>query len=250
VDNFQFVFSQMLKPRKTGLGKLKSALEKLVVTRLKGFDVDRMTACTLVFEGTAEEVKAQERHTYRIAKKHGGMAGGSENGKRGYQLTFAIAYLRDWVMNHYLLGESFETSVPWSKVESLCENVKQWLFDEHARRGLPGKPFVTCRVTQIYETGACVYFYFAFYFEGVDEPSRVYSEIEHGAREEVLRQGGSLSHHHGVGKLRRSFLPRVASPGVQAWGRSIKDAVDPTNVFGAGNQLFAADADAEEVHEV
>ena len=36
------------------------------------------------------------------------------NGRRGYQLTFSIAYIRDFVMKHHILGESFETSVSWS----------------------------------------------------------------------------------------------------------------------------------------
>ena len=241
VDNLQFQLSQMLKPRASGLRKLVGRAEKLFVTRIKGFDVERMTACTLVFEGSREEVADQRRTTAAIAKHHGGLAGGAENGRRGYQLTFGIAYIRDWILNHHLLGESFETSVPWSQVLSLCENVKRRLRAEHAKRGLPGKPFITCRVTQVYPTGVCVYFYFGFYFKGVDRPSEIYNEIEHAARDEVLRSGGSLSHHHGIGKIRQRFLPRIASPGVLAWGREIKRAVDPTNVFGAGNQLFPAD---------
>jgi alkyldihydroxyacetonephosphate synthase len=245
VDNPQFQLSQMLKPRASGPHRLVSRAQKLFVTRVKGFDVERMTACTLVFEGSREEVAEQRRATAALAKRHGGLAGGAENGRRGYQLTFGIAYIRDWILNHWLLGESFETSVPWSQVLSLCENVKRRLREEHARRGLPGKPFVTCRVTQLYPTGVCVYFYFAFYFKGVADPSRVYSEIEDAARDEVLRSGGSLSHHHGIGKIRQRFLPRIASPGVLAWGREIKRAVDPTNVFGAGNQLFPADDRAD-----
>jgi alkyldihydroxyacetonephosphate synthase len=240
VDNLQFQLSQMLKPRTTGWKKLVSALQRFFVTTVKGFDVERMTACTLVFEGTAEEVAAQEKRTYRIARRHGGLAGGAENGRRGYQLTFSIAYIRDWIMNHWLIGESFETSAPWSRVLSLCENVKRRIRDECARRGIPGTPFVTSRVTQVYDTGACIYFYFAFYFKGLENPSEVYAEIERAARDEVLRSGGSLSHHHGVGKLRREFLPRIASPGVLRFARELKTAVDPTNVFGAGNQAFGA----------
>ncbi len=242
VDNLQFQLSQMLKERRTGLRKLKSQLEKLFVTRIKGFDPQRMTACTLVFEGTRDEVDAQQRSVYRIAARHGGLKGGAENGERGYQLTFGIAYIRDWIMNHFLIGESFETSVPWSQVLGLCENVKRRIRDECASREIPGTPFVTCRVTQLYETGVCVYFYFAFYFKGIENPSEVYGEIEHAARDEVLRSGGSLSHHHGVGKIRRGFLPRILSPGMLAWGRQIKLGVDPTNVFGAGNQNFGPDA--------
>ncbi|MDJ0848396.1 MAG: FAD-binding oxidoreductase [Myxococcota bacterium] len=242
VDNLQFQLSQMLKPRKAGLAKLLSRAEKLYVTRVRGFDVERMTALTIVYEGTKAEVAAQQKHTRALAGRHGGLAAGAENGRRGYQLTFGIAYIRDWIMNHFLIAESFETSAPWSRVLDLCEGVKRRIHDEHARRGLPGKPFVTCRVTQVYPTGAAVYFYFAFYFQGIEgDPSKVYAEIEHAARDEVLAQGGSLSHHHGIGKIRQPFVDRIASPGVVTFARNVKAAVDPNDVFGAGNQLFGGD---------
>jgi alkyldihydroxyacetonephosphate synthase len=238
VDNMQFQLSQTLKPRSTGLKKLKSKLEKWFVVKVKGFDPEAMTACTLVFEGTKEQVAAEEQSVYRIAKRHNGMKGGEENGRRGYQLTYGIAYLRDWILNHYLLAESFETSAAWSDVMAVCNNVRQRLHDEHSKRNLPGKPFISCRVTQVYPTGAAIYFYFAYYFKGVGNPSEVFSEMEHAAREEVLKSGGSLSHHHGIGKIRRDFLPQIMSPGMMDWQRQIKTAVDPANVFGAGNQAF------------
>jgi alkyldihydroxyacetonephosphate synthase len=238
VDNLQFQLSQTLKGRKRGAKKWLSTLQKWLVTRVKGFDPARMTACTLVFEGGRREVAEQQRNVYRIASRYGGIKAGAENGARGYQLTFGIAYIRDWIMNHFLLGESFETSVPWSQTLALCENVKRRIRDEHAARKLPGEPFVTCRVTQLYPTGVCVYFYFAFYFKGVENPSAVFAEIEAAARDEVLKSGGSLSHHHGIGKIRQRFLPRIQSPGMLAWSRGVKQAVDPTNVFGAGNQNF------------
>jgi alkyldihydroxyacetonephosphate synthase len=241
VDNGQFQLSQMMKARKTGLAGLKSRLEKYFVTRVKGFDTREMSACTIVFEGDRTATDAEKRSVYRLAARHGGLRGGSENGRRGYQLTFGIAYIRDWIMNHWLLAESFETSVPWSQALELCERVKQRVRDEHAARGLPGKPFVTCRVTQLYETGVAIYFYFATYYKGVENPSEVYAEIERAARDEVLRCGGSLSHHHGIGKIRRVFLDRIQSPGTTEWGRQIKRAVDPTNVFGSGNQGFGID---------
>jgi alkyldihydroxyacetonephosphate synthase len=236
VDNLQFQFSMALKPKAHGLKALKSRLEKFFVTRLKGFDPQRMVACTLVFEGSRREVEAQEATVYRLAKRHGGMKAGAENGKRGYQLTFGIAYIRDFVMNHFFLAESFETSVPWSQTLSLCENVKRRLLAEHRKRNLPGNPFITCRITQVYETGVCVYFYFGYYYKGVADPSHVYSEMEIAAREEILKSGGSLSHHHGVGKLRQRFLPEIKSGGSLEFYRQAKLAVDPNNVFGCGNQ--------------
>lgn len=241
VDNLQFQFGLALKHAPKGLKILKSKIEKFIVTKIKGFDPHQMTACTLVFEGTAEEVALQEKRLYDLAKKWKGIKAGAENGWRGYQLTFSIAYIRDFVMNHYLLAESFETSVSWSQVRSLCENVKKRLYAEHAKRGLPGRPFVTCRVTQVYQTGVCVYFYFGYYFKGVKNPSEVFAEMETAARQEILANGGSLSHHHGIGKLREAFLKDIKSPATLMFNQQAKKAVDPLNIFGSNNQRLGTE---------
>lgn len=241
VDNLQFQLSQTLKPKAEGLQALKRKVEKLFVTKLRKFDPEKMVACTLVYEGSRHEVDGQEAAVRRIARRYGGMRAGAENGRRGYQLTFGIAYIRDFVMKHYILGESFETSVSWSQAYSLCENVKKRIEEEYAARSLPGKPFISARVTQVYQTGVCIYFYFAFCHKGVKRPSQVFMELERIARDEILRSGGSLSHHHGVGKLRQSFLPRIMSATALEWRSEVKRAIDPTNIFGAGNQKLDAD---------
>ena len=51
--------------------------------------------------------------------------------------------------------------------------------------------------------------------------------------EEILAAGGSLSHHHGVGKIRSEFLRDIYSEGSLQVGRDIKAAIDPENLFGA-----------------
>jgi len=183
VDNLQFQFGLALKPGSRGLHSLKSKLEKLFVTKIKGFAPLKMVACTLVFEGTRQEVSQQKKDLYRIAARHHGMKAGAENGRRGYQLTYSIAYIRDFLMNYYIIAESFETSVAWTDALKLCENVKRRLNDEYARRGLPGKPFVTSRITQLYRTGVAVYFYFGFYYKGIPNPQNVYLELENIARD-------------------------------------------------------------------
>ncbi|MEO7456446.1 MAG: FAD-binding oxidoreductase [Gemmatimonadaceae bacterium] len=236
VDNLQFQLSQMLKPKATGFKASIRRAEKVFVTKVKGFDTSEMVACTLVYEGTRAQVAREEAEVARLVKRHGGMRAGSENGRKGYELTFGIAYFRDFIMKHWILGESFETSVSWSEAVALCANVKRRMRDEYAARKLPGIPFVTCRVTQLYQTGVAVYFYFGFYHKGVANPDQVYAELEHAARDEILKSGGSLSHHHGIGKIRREYLPRVFSPATLDWAASVKHAVDPMNTFGIANQ--------------
>jgi alkyldihydroxyacetonephosphate synthase len=240
MDNTQFHFGQALKPAHKGLAaQLKSRAEKLLVTRVKGYDPFTMAVATVVFEGSAQEVEFQERTLYAIAKEHGGMPAGAANGERGYQLTFGIAYIRDLAFEHCSIAESFETSVPWSRAMELYERVKARVHREHAKRKLPGRPFFTGRITQVYPTGVAMYFYLGFYAKGVPDPVKHYSEMESAAREEILACGGSLSHHHGVGKIRQRFLKEVYSEGALAFSREVKRAVDPDNVFGAGNHAIS-----------
>jgi alkyldihydroxyacetonephosphate synthase len=233
VDNLQFQFGQALKPAARGMKKLKSRAEKWLVTGPLGFDPEKMVAVTLVFEGTRPDVEQEEKRVYELAKRHGGRKGGAENGRRGYMLTFGIAYIRDFVLRHHILGESFETSVPWSQAQELVDRVKRRIYEAHEKRKLPGRPFVSCRVTQLYETGCCVYFYMAFYSKGVSDPIADYHEIEAEARAEVIAAGGSISHHHGVGKLRLPFVKDIMSPAMIAWRDKMKAALDPQGIFAA-----------------
>jgi alkyldihydroxyacetonephosphate synthase len=241
MDNLQFRFGQALAPRRAGVAKLRSRVERAFVTGVRGFSPDAMVACTLVFEGSRREVVEQRRRVYALGRKHGGMRAGSSNGARGYQLTFGIAYIRDFLMKHGVLAESFETSIPWSRAGELCAAVKRRVHAEHARLGLPGAAFISYRITQLYPTGVCVYFYLAYGSDGGERPYEVFAELEHAARDEILQRGGALSHHHGVGKLRKGFLPRVFSEAALGWARDTKRALDPHNVFGGGNGAFALD---------
>lgn len=236
VDNLQFQLSQTLRPKASGLAARKRAAERWLVTRLKGFAPDEMVACTFVFEGSADEVAQQQRTVRRLSRAHGGMRAGAENGRKGYELTFGIAYIRDFVLRLGIVGESFETSVAWSDAMALCDRVKRRVHEEHAARGLPGRPFITCRITQLYQTGVAVYFYLGFSGVGVADPVGAYLAVEHAARDEILKAGGSLSHHHGIGKIRAEFLPRTLSPAARAWTAAVKRAVDPENLLAAGNQ--------------
>lgn len=80
----------------------------------------------------------------------------------------------------------------------LCRNVKFRVKRECENHGIKQAPLITCRVTQSYDAGACIYFYFAFNYRCLNQdPVRVYEEIESAARDEILANGGSISHHHG-----------------------------------------------------
>lgn len=100
-----------------------------------------------------------------------------ESGRRGYTLTFMIAYLRDIVMDYSFIAESFgthffcfngflllilaaETSVSYKDALKLCDSVKKKIKDSCLALGVCAPPFVCCRITQVCR----VLFHLLFFF--------------------------------------------------------------------------------------
>ena len=238
VDNEQFRLAQVMKGEEGGGGGggVKGALQKLLVTRWKGFRVKDMVGVTIKYEGSAAEVRAQKEAVKEAVKRGNGLQAGGESGKAGYDLTFAIAYLRDFAMTYGLIAESFETFVKYSNLEGMVEEVKKAVREEHRERGIAGRALVSARVTQLYEEGACVYFYYIMDGSGLKNASKVFDEIELAARAVIMENGGSLSHHHGIGKHRAEALnEKVNGEGYKKVLKGVKDSFDPDNVFGVGN---------------
>lgn len=240
LDNTQFRLGQAMKSNSSFVLTLKRLLMRTYTHFIAGnFLPSEIVCATVTFEGTKEEVEIQQNIIRDLALKHGGLCAGSEIGKAGYDMTYAIAYIRDFALTYGFLAESFETFVPWSKVVNLIASTKACLKKEHSDRALPGEPIVSCRITQLYDEGVCVYFYFCINFENVMNPSEIFAEIELAARKVIIAEGGSLSHHHGIGKARADLMECVNPPNVKNLLMAIKNAFDPQNIFGVRNGCFA-----------
>lgn len=241
LDNTQFRLGQSM--RSNNESWLKAMKQKLAMMRsilsVDRFEPEEMVCVTIALEGSRSEIELQMREIRTLASTYGGICAGNDVGKAGYDMTYAIAYIRDFAMTYGFLAESFETFVPWSKVRSMITATKNRLKREHQDRALPGNPIISCRVTQLYDDGVCVYFYFCMNFENVQNPSATFAEIELAARKEILTQGGSLSHHHGIGKHRAPLMGEVNSDDLREVFMNLKKAIDPHNVFGVANGSYS-----------
>lgn len=238
MDNDQFKFGLILKPEVGYLGLILDGLKKFYITKIKGFDPDQMCVMTLLFEGDESEVKVNEKKLYKIAAMFGGVPAGETNGERGYMLTFVIAYIRDLALQFKIVAESFETSVPWDRAVILVKNVKHVVKEECDRFGITHFVF-NCRVTQTYDAGCVIYFYLGFNHSNIKDPVAVHHEIETKARNEIIACGGSISHHHGVGKLRKQwYASTVSDVGVKLY-LATKKMLDPNNIFATDNLVVS-----------
>ncbi len=80
---------------------------------------------------------------------------------------------------------------------------------------------------------------FGFYTRGVENPEEIFGKIEHSLRQTIIDNGGSISHHHGVGKIRKDFLKETLSSLSMELIKSVKQCNDPLNIFGIRNNVFA-----------
>ena len=132
-----------------------------------------------------------------------------------------------------------ESAVPWSDVIKVSEAVTKKLKELHKKHNLPGTFLFGSRLSKVYHSGACMYNTIAMSFKGIKDPEKVFGEIEHELRKTIIENGGSISHHHGVGKLRKDFLPSMISEGSMELVKGLKNSQDPTNVFGVANNVFS-----------
>lgn len=72
-------------------------------------------------------------------------------------------------------------------------------------------------------------------YKGLNDPVKVFSEIESEGREAVLECQGSISHHHGIGKLRRNWTASVVGQVGFETLKKLKKELDPLNVFCCGS---------------
>lgn len=246
MDNDQFIMGQSLKPIKGWKEDMMDCIKKKYLTSVKCIDLTKICAATLLFEGEVEDVDRQESLIISIAKKYKGFSGGGQNGERGYIMTFVIAYIRDLALLYDIVAESFETSVPWDRCYNLCQNVRRRIQLECHAKSVHHFS-ISCRVTQTYDAGACVYFYFAFNYKGFSNPVELFEYIENCARDEILASGGSLSHHHGIGKIRSQWYTKTVTQTGADLYKATKKQLDPRNIFAIGNLITPEAQDRPEL---
>lgn len=234
MDNDQFKFALILKPESTYVALVLDSIKKFYITTIKGFDPDHMCVMTLLFEADEADVKINEKNLYNLSKRFGGYPAGEMNGERGYMLTFVIAYIRDLGLQYEVVAESFETSVPWDRAVTLARNVKFVITDECKTLGITHF-LINCRVTQTYDSGCVIYFYLGFNHSGLGDPVVLHNRLETRARNEIVSCGGSISHHHGVGKLRQKWYPSTVSDVGVGLYLAAKKQLDPNNIFATNN---------------
>jgi alkyldihydroxyacetonephosphate synthase len=197
---------------------------------LRARGVDRGCLAIVGWEGEAADVRRRRRRTLALLREAGAVWLGTPVGSTWAHGRYAGPYLRDDLLDHGVLVETLETAHTWSSLEALYRAVVD------ALRSALATPLVMCHVSHLYETGASLYFTFL----ARAEPGRELEQwraAKQAAGDAIVAAGGTITHHHAVGRDHRPWLAHEASAlGLDAL-RAAKERLDPAGVMNPGKLL-------------
>ncbi|HEX5146870.1 MAG TPA: FAD-binding oxidoreductase [Conexibacter sp.] len=146
-------------------------------------------------------------------------------------------YVRDVLVAMGVLSETFETAVTWERLDRFVEDVKA--ATRAAVREVCGADgLVTCRVTHAYTDGAAPYFTVVAPARRGDEVAQ-WDAIKRAAGDAILAGGGTITHHHAVGRDHRPWYDAQRPDPFAAALRGAKAALDPAGLLNPGVLLDA-----------
>lgn len=168
--------------------------------------------------------------------RDGGLRVLSEGGRgesgEAWRSTFLRApYLRESLVLLGTLVETFETAVTWDRLEELVTSVTTAVED--ALQRVCGGGRVGVRLTHVYPDGAAPYFTVVAPARRGSEVAQ-WDEVKAAGSEALLAAGGTITHHHAVGRDHRPWYDAQRPDPFAAAFAAAKRAVDPAGVLNPG----------------
>jgi alkyldihydroxyacetonephosphate synthase len=203
----------------------------------------------LGFESADVPQGAFIREAVRIAREAGGEVdegailvvdgekeGGSEAGRQGavgaWRNSFIRApYQRNLTAGLGMVGDTFETAITWDRWPAFDAMVRERVTAALER--VCGGGTLTCRFTHVYPDGPAPYYSFSGLGRRGAE-TEMWAELKQAASDAVIEGGGTITHHHAVGRDHRPWYDQQRpEPFAQAL-QAMKRELDPNAVLNPG----------------
>ena len=187
----------------------------------------------LAFESADHPVEAWQSRALQLVQDHGGRPLPDTSAAEAWRTAFIrMPYQREVLVPQGLIVDTFETAITWDRFAAFHEEVKS--ATEQAIRQATGKPgLVTCRFTHVYPDGAAPY----FSFHAPGRPGALLEQWRHikeRASDAVIEGGGTITHHHAVGRDHMPWYERQRPALFGAALAAAKHALDPVGILNPG----------------
>ncbi|MBV8954591.1 MAG: FAD-binding oxidoreductase [Solirubrobacterales bacterium] len=182
------------------------------------------------YEGTHEDVALRREGAAAALRDGGGERAEADAGEAWLRGRFRGPYLRDALLDAGALVETLETATFWSSLERLHGATAAALHEALSAQGSP--PVVLCHISHVYPAGASLYY--TVVCAALEDPVVQWRRAKAATAEAILAAGGTISHHHAVGRDHRPWYEReIGGLGVAAL-RAVKAELDPAGILNPG----------------
>ena len=192
--------------------------------------------CLIVvgLEGEEESVARRRALSVRALRRGGAAYLGQSAGRSWEHGRYQGPYLRDTLMGMGAMVETLETSHTWSKLAELHAAVSGAIRRALAAQGTPGLVF--CHLSHAYADGASLYFTFISRSRRGTEIEQ-WREVKRAASEAIVASGGTITHHHAVGRDHVPYMQaEVGDTGIDVL-RAMKQQLDPAGIMNPGKLI-------------
>lgn len=179
----------------------------------------------LVFEGPRGDSEQQCAEAIEVARAYGARHLGPAPAEHWLERRYTISYRQAPMFMIGAFSDTMEVAAPWSSLMDLYDGV---------RRALQPHVFVMAHFSHAYPDGCSIYFTFAGSAADDEACLALYDRAWSDGLDAALAAGGTLSHHHGVGRSKATKLGAELGVGLDLLG-SVRESFDPTGIFNRTN---------------
>ncbi len=216
-------------PEETEIGlKLKGFSDGWFDSYMKMRGMQQMKRCVCI--GTAEGKKAFAKNiskqVAKIARAHGAVTLTGYGTKQWEKGRYADVHMREDLLDYGIILDTLEAGVTWDNLHNLHEGVRSFA---------KSRPQTLCltHASHFYPQGTNLYFIFMM---KPDDPEEFFAFRSH-AVDKMIEYGGSISHHHGIGRMFARWMEPHLGKGQMGILRAIKRHLDPNNIMNPGRLL-------------
>jgi alkyldihydroxyacetonephosphate synthase len=199
------------------------------VLKWLGFRTGSRCLMFVTVEGEKEYTRFVLTKIKKTARKGRGMYIGTGPVRKWLDQRYSSAYMRDPLMDLGIMTDTLETAVTW-------ENLLPVWSAAHDYVNKRPKAFMMIHISHVYENGANLYFTFLSPMEKGNEKND-YALFHRGLVDTILASGGSISHHHGVGRVFAPWMEGHLGKSSMEILRAVKRHFDPNNIMNPGGTL-------------
>ena len=215
-------------PEETDRGLKLYGMPDMVDTLLSLRGFKPMQRCLSLgnVEGDRDYTKLVARKIKAVARRHGAISLTGYAARKWEHTRYTEPYMREDLGDYDILIDTLEAAVTWDNLHRVHEGVRAYV---------KSRPATMCmtHASHFYPQGTNLYFIFIAHMTDLE----AFRKFQRGIIDSIQTHGGSLSHHHGVGRMIGPWMERHLGKEQMDVLRALKKHFDPQGIMNPGGQL-------------